>query len=246
MENNFDINVREDLDKDFSVETEEVVESPQIITEVPAEFEGDAPIVATYVKRSVSGYYVGFPEKMDAEQWGDRIGYTYYDFLDNKWVLLSEEQVAFHNEHPEASIKEVFDMELFPTPEEHVRDINDAKHEKLRDINVYDNSESVNSFTINNEITAWFTPSERVNYKNSIESAKVLEVKELSLFINGTLMTIPTETAERLLAAIQLYADACYITTQQHKNIVEAMTEIEDVDNYDYTVGYPERLNFTI
>lgn len=130
--------------------------------------------------------------------------------------------------------------------DEHVRDINDAKSEKIRDIDIYDNSESVNSFTINNEITAWFTPSERVNYKNSIESAKLLEVKELSLFINGTLMTIPTEVAERLLATIQLYADTCYITTQQHKNIVEAMTEIEDVDNYDYTVGYPERLNFTI
>lgn len=199
-----------------------------------------------YVKRSIHGYYVSFPEEIDTNLWENELGKTYYDFLDNKWVLLSEGQVKFHEEHPEASIKEVFDMELFPTPKEHVRDINDAKHEKLRDIDTYDNSESVNSFTINDEITTWFSKTERSNYKNSIESAKLLDVKELSLFINGNLMTIPTEVAERLLAAIQLYADACYIVTQQHKNVVEAMTEIEDVDNYDYTVGYPERLNFTI
>ena len=205
----------------------------------------EAEVKAIYVKKSIPGYYVGFPEEMKAEDWGEMLGYTYEDFLDNKWVLLSQDRINFHESNPDACIKEVFEMKLNER-DEHVRDINDAKSEKIRDIDIYDNSESVNSFTINNEITAWFTPSERVNYKNSIESAKLLEVKELSLFINGTLMTIPTEVAERLLATIQLYADTCYITTQQHKNIVEAMTEIEDVDNYDYTVGYPERLNFTI
>lgn len=199
----------------------------------------------TYIKRTVKKVYVVLEERLDPEEYNN-LGSSYADFLDNKWVLLSEEQAAFHEEHPEASVKEVLDMELAPEPEEPVRTIEDAKREKLREIESYNSSENVDSFTINGEITAWFSPAERSNYKNSIESAKLLDVKELSFFINGTLMTIPTEVAERLLASIQLYADTCYITTQQHKNAVEAMTEIEDVDNYDYTVGYPERLNFTI
>lgn len=236
--------VEETIDEKFTNEVE-VQKEPQIVF-VESEYTGEAEVTHTYIKRSIKGYYVGFPCELNKESYGDNIGTTYYDFLDNKWVLLSDEQLTFHNEHPEASVKEVLDMELFPKPEEHIRTIDEAKQEKLREIEVYNRSENVDSFTINGEITSWFTPTERSNYKNSIESAKVLEVKELSLFINGTLMTIPTETAEKLLAAIQLYADACYIVTQQHKNIVEAMTEIDDVDNYDYTVGYPERLNFTI
>lgn len=198
----------------------------------------------TYIKRNVSKIYVTLEEQLNPEEYNN-LGSTYADFLDNKWVLLSEEQVNFHNEHPEASVREVFNMEI-NKPVEHVRTAEDAKHEKLRDIDIYDNSEAVNSFTINETITAWFTPQERSNYKNSVESAKLLGVKELSLFVNDSLITIPTEKAELVLASIQLYADACYIATQQHKSIINNMTEIEDIDNYDFTVGYPERINFTI
>lgn len=216
--------------------------NPVVVNE-PEEVDPNAPY--TYIKRNIKGYYVEFPTVLKPEEYNN-LGTTYYDFLDNKWVLLSAEQVAFHEEHPEASIKEVLDMKLFPEPEEHVRTIEEAKQEKLGLIEAYNSSENVDSFTINGKITTWFSPAERSNYKNSIDSAKLLGVKELSLFVSGTLMTVPTETAEKLLAAIQLYADACYIATQQHKSTVEAMTDIEKVDNYDYTVGYPERLNFNI
>lgn len=197
-----------------------------------------------YIKNSIPGYYVDFPDELNKEMFADCIGYTYQDFLNNKWVLLSDEQVDFYLKNPNATVEEVFNTEF--NTEIHVKTLEEVKFDKLLEISSYDISPAVNSFTINEEIAAWFTPSERVNYKNSIESAKLLDVKELSLFVNETLMTIPTETAERLLAAIQLYADACYIVTQQHKNIVKAMTIIDDINNYDYTVGYPEKLNFTI
>ena len=45
------------------------------------------------------------------------IGETWQDYLDGKWVELSEQQLAFRDEHPEASIKEVFDMQMTPPPE---------------------------------------------------------------------------------------------------------------------------------
>lgn len=197
-----------------------------------------------YIKNSVPGYYVDFPDELDKEMFADDIGYTYQDFLDNKFVLLSDEQVNFYIKNPDATVEEVFNTEF--NTEIHIKTLEEVKEDKLLEISNYDISPAVNSFTINGEITTWFTKTDRVSYKNSIDSAKLLGVNELSLFVNGILMTIPTQTAERLLAAIQLYADACYIVTQQHINIINNMTEIEDIDNYDYTVGYPERLNFTI
>ena len=32
----------------------------------------------------------------------------------------------------------------------------------------------------------------------------------------------------------------------KHKKTVEELTNVEDVVNYDYTVGYPTKLNFNI
>jgi len=48
------------------------------------------------------------------------------------------------------------------------------------------------------------------------------------------------------LAQIQIYADRCYIVTETHKAEVNALEAIDDVDNYDITSGYPEKLTFTI
>lgn len=82
----------------------------------------------TYIKKSIKGYYIEFPEEIDATYWEGKIGSTYEDFKDGKWVLLSDEQLAFHTEHPEASISEVLNMTL---PEPHQRTLEDAKREKI-------------------------------------------------------------------------------------------------------------------
>lgn len=196
----------------------------------------------TYIKKNIRGFYSEFPEMLSAEEY-DNLGSTYDDFLANKWVLLSEEQVAFHNEYPKANIKQTLDMFI---PEPASRTLEDAKEEALSNLQNYDNSEEVNSFTINNTLRAWFTPNDRTNYKTSIDSAKILGIEQLSLFVSDIPVTLDIKSAEKMLAAIQLYADACFLATKQHELIIRNMTEIEDVDNYDYTVGYPERLNFSI
>lgn len=223
-----EVRVGETLDNEFTQEVKE------------------AEVKATYVRKSINGYYIGFPEEIDPEYWEGKIGTTYEDFLDNKWVLLSPEQLEFKAEHPSASVKEVLEMELKPAPEPLERTLADAKAEALNKILSYDRSENVNQIIVNEDIKVWFTPEERANYKNSVESAKLLGVNEVSIFIGDTLFKVPVENAEKMLAYIQLYADACFIVTQQHKLNIEALETIEEVDDYDYTVGYPEKLNFNI
>ena len=39
-----------------------------------------------------------------------------------------------------------------------------------------------------------------------------------------------------------MYALECYNKTAEHKNNVEALTAIDDIVSYDYTKGYPEKL----
>ena len=197
----------------------------------------------TYIRKSIPSYYVEFNYEIDSEYWKGKIGENYQDFLDNKWILLTDEQLQFHKENPNASIKQVLEMQLDP---EYVRTLEEAKNQKKAEIEAYDMGENVNGFTINNSMTAWFNPDERVQYRQSVESATLLGVETLSFFIGDMEFTIPTESANHMLAAIHLYADECFIVTKKHKLAVEKLETIEEVDSYDYTVGYPEKLNFQL
>lgn len=200
----------------------------------------------TYIRNAIKGYYVETPDEIAQEYWEGMIGNTYKDFLDGKWVLLSNEQVEFHEENPNASIREVLDMQLTPVPQ---RTLEQAKAEKIAEIENYDNSNSVNSFDIvmgENVISAWITPDQRSNYKNSLDSAELLGLEEVHPVFNGMQLILPVSTAKMALAQIQIYADRCYIVTEAHKAIVQTLDTIEEVDNYDYTLDYPEKLTFNL
>lgn len=200
----------------------------------------------TYLKKSIQGYYIDFPEEIDAEYWAGWIGSTYEDFRADKWILLSDEQLEFKENHPNASVKDVIEMH---EPEVYQRTLDDAKQEKLQDIYSYDISENVNSFDVvanGNTISAWLTPTERSNYRSSIDAAEVVGLESLSFYIGELPVTLPTQQAKLLLAQIQLYADQCFMVTKAHEAAVEALDSIEAVDNYNYQTGYPEKLTFNI
>lgn len=203
----------------------------------------------TYIRKSIKGYYIDFPEEIDAQYWAGKIGSTYEDFKDNKWILLSDEQLVFHTEHPSASINQVLTMTL-PEPVVYERTLEDAKMEKIMSIEEYDSSDNVNSFNVvsNGETVAtdWLTPEKRSNYKNSIDAAELVGLTELSLYIGEIPVTLSVATAKLMLAQIQLYADQCFIITKQHKAAIEALDSIDAVDNYDVTANYPQKLTFTI
>lgn len=197
----------------------------------------------TYVKRNIPRHYVTLENKLNPDLYSN-IGSTYQDYLYNKYVLLTDEQVAFHNEYPEATVEEVFNLAINDNSEP-ARTLEIAKKEMLQKIDSHDASDEVNGFLING-IKAWFTVQERNNYKASIDSAKLLGIESLSFFVGDHLLTITPEMAEHMLAAIQLYADQCFIVTKQHKLKVESLESIEEVDLYDYYAGYPKMLEFEL
>lgn len=199
----------------------------------------------TYIKQDIQGYYIEFDEMFNPELYNN-LGDSYEDFLDNKWVLLSDEQVAFHVEHPEASVEEVWNMEITPAPP---RTLDDAKSEMIFNIDTYDSSSDVNGFeaTVSGmTIEGWFTPEERSNYKSSIDAAKLLGVETLYFYLGDVELAVTLVQAEYMLAQIQLYADQCFIVTKQHKLAVESMETIEEVDGFDYTADYPQKPNFNL
>ena len=129
---------------------------------------------------------------------------------------------------------------LMPTESELVKQ---SIEQKLQEITDYDSSDSVNSFSING-VNMWLTAEVRNSYLTSIQAAELLGEASITFDIGGQSVTLDLQTAKIMLAKLQRYADACYLVTMQHKIEVNALTSIAEVEAYDITKGYPDKLAF--
>lgn len=112
-------------------------------------------------------------------------------------------------------------------------------------ITAYDSSDHVNSFTIGG-IRTWLDKATRVGLKLRFEAEQRSGKTETTLWQNGMQFPLPLVgdvTAIDMLDGIELYASACYDTTQMHLAAINTLTSVEEVKNYDYLAGYPEKLN---
>ena len=123
--------------------------------------------------------------------------------------------------------------------------LEDAINAKIDQIRSYDGSPDVNGFYVNGT-EAWFDKETRSNFRGSLSDAEMLGETEVSVPINEHVVTLPIQTAKLFLAQIQRYADACTITTSRHIEQIRALTTIEDVEEFDITADYPQKLTFTI
>ena len=121
-------------------------------------------------------------------------------------------------------------------------------------INDYDTSEDVNQLNFDVEasgitIPYWLSVEKRTQIRDSVtawNSAKTgaykLDVREYDLS--------PEIDCAKLLAMLQeleVYAIKCYNITSSHLRAIDDLTmSVEEILNYDFTAGYPEKLTFTI
>lgn len=200
--------------------------------------------MVVYIKEGFLKQFVELEQELDSNLYSN-IGITFADYESGMWVKLSESQKEFYLNNPNATVQEVWNTQL-NSEEAQVNDLDKAKEDIIRTIELYDLSNAVNAFILNNVIKTWFSVEQRLNYKQSIESAKILKEDQLEFLIEGMVISISIDAAEYMLAQIQRYADKCYMVTEQHKANVKALTNIEDVNNYDYTIGYPDMLKFEL
>ena len=135
-----------------------------------------------------------------------------------------------------------FEPYVPPQPE---RTLEVAKAEKIAEITAYDTSEAVNSFTLGNA-TMWISRDDRISLMNSTTILKNAGEEDTTLWYGGEKYTLPCDTLIQMLSALEVYALQCYDVTEEHKAAVNALSTIEDVDAYEYTTGYPQRLSFEV
>lgn len=120
-----------------------------------------------------------------------------------------------------------------------------ARAAKLREIDAYDNSTYVNRFYLGGN-PMWLDRETRASLKNTIESASIVGRTELDIWFGSVYITLPLADARLMLAVLEMYATDCYNVTAQHKASVREMDNIDDINAFDITDGYPEMPEFSM
>lgn len=174
-----------------------------------------------------------------SEAWLLRNGYGVYTVVaddgvdglyDGKWIHYTGKPAPPPEPQPEPE----------PTPEELKEK---ARQQKLQAIEAYDTSSAVNGFQYNG-VTMWIDKATRVGLVNAVDSAILLDKEDITFGISGVSVTMSCTAAQGMLAQLEMYALDCYNVTLGHKTAVNALETREEIEAYDYTVGYPEQLVF--
>lgn len=209
-------------------------------------------VAMVYINKNSETIYVDFAESLDSEM--NVIGTTWEDYQAGAWVLLSSEQVAFHETHPEASAEEVFRKQLFPLPSA-VPDPEPTPEERLEQARekkigaIYNQDHSTEVFTVNG-MPMWLSKNTRASLAvNTLPAEKSAGHKTTTLWYVSqppVAISVPIAWLEEKLVELELYAKATYDTTQRHLSAVYSLSTLEAIESYDPTVGYPEKLAFVL
>lgn len=128
-------------------------------------------------------------------------------------------------------------------PQPYVPTLEETKESKVAEILAYDNSEAVNEFSIGG-LPIWLDKATRAGLLLRFEAESKVGRETTTLWYGGQSFTLPLAQAQQILIALELYASECYDRTQAHIAEVEKLDSIEAVEAYDFTIGYPAKLEF--
>lgn len=119
------------------------------------------------------------------------------------------------------------------------------KEHVINDIIIYDSSDNVNIFYINN-IPLWLDKITRAGLMMRLQAELSKNITETSIWYNSFEFKLLVNDAINMLYSIEIYASKCYDVTQQHIKNINNMTSEEELKFYNYQINYPEKLFFNI
>ena len=174
-----------------------------------------------------------------------------YGVLGNTYVYANEQEVEeeYTEMNPDGNDEkktrtvykyDVVDIDKrFKTEDEVIAELKKLKNDE---ITKYDTSSNVNVFSLNG-VDVWLDRDTRVSLMNSTTIAKNMGQENTILWLGTVKIVVKCDQAIQLLSALEMYALSCFNKTAEHRNNVEALSTINEIVSYDYTVGYPEKLN---
>lgn len=122
--------------------------------------------------------------------------------------------------------------------------LEEAKEMLLAEIDAYDTSSAVNGFALNDK-QRWLDVDLRRSLSYSTNILKEDGEKTVDIWFDTECETMDIDNALHMLKELEVYAKQTNNVTHRHKAEVMALTSIGEVEAYDVTKGYPEKLVFS-
>lgn len=84
----------------------------------------------------------------------------------------------------------------------------------------------------------WWDKNTRAGLLNLANSSQ----DKVEILINNKIIKFDPVTLKELLAKLEVYSSKVFITTYEHIQKIEKLQTFEDILNYNYTLGYPEKV----
>lgn len=123
------------------------------------------------------------------------------------------------------------------------RELASAKFKKIEELKKYDSSTAVNSFSVNGK-DIWLDAQTRQQLRISLDAMKDAGRDSATKWFDGVMYEYPMDMWYAMLGAVEVYASDALNVTEQHKAAINSLSSVEEVEAYDFTVGYPEKLIF--
>lgn len=170
----------------------------------------------------------------------------YYKIIDGKQVffkgilVVDDKQIINPTEDQLLSDGWVEYVEPELTPEELLQQAKDAK---LAEIETYDQSPAVNSFTINGK-EMWLDATLRQQLRTSVNAYQAMGNVNVTKWFGGIEYVFSITQWLQMLNTLEIYAADALNVTESHKAAVNGMDNIESINGYDITLGYPQKIVF--
>lgn len=166
-----------------------------------------------------------------------------YIFANEREVEVEEPRPMEGEEaEPQTVTKYEYDVRHFPlTDKTEENALQKLKDQMIAELDRYDKSEAVNDFTLNG-CHLWLDKGTRNGLKLRFDAQKSMGQTDTTLWYGVTPFALNIDTAVTMLQMLEVYASQCFDQTAQHTANILALQTIEEVFNYDYTQGYPAKL----
>ena len=84
----------------------------------------------------------------------------------------------------------------------------------------------------------WWDKNMRLGLVNLANSS----YDSIALVVNNKIFEVNPTVLKNLLTKLEVYSHKCYVQTQIHLQEINKLQTIEDIINYDYTLGYPKKI----
>lgn len=142
------------------------------------------------------------------------------------YEILSEsilEELSF------SDLKEIWDA-LYGIPG-NIKDI------LIKKLELYSSSHNINSF-IYKDKECWLDK----NNRNSLWNLSNSSLGNVEFIVGDEILTMSSIKLKAFLVKLEVYAYKCFVNTFKHLKVVKSLDNIQDIINYDYTTGYPEKI----